>query len=28
VVGKNNAYALAIRKLIGPDGQSMPLSEN
>jgi len=28
VVGKNNAHALAIRKLIGPDGQSMPLSEN
>ena len=27
-VGKNNAHALTIRKLIGPDGQSMQLSED
>jgi hypothetical protein len=26
-VGKNNAHALAIRKLIGPDGQAMQLFE-
>jgi hypothetical protein len=27
-VGKNNAHALTIRKLVGPDGQSMQLSED
>jgi hypothetical protein len=26
-VGKNNAHALTIRKLIGPDGQAMQLFE-
>jgi hypothetical protein len=26
-MGKNNAHALAIRKLIGPDGQAMQLFE-
>jgi hypothetical protein len=27
LVGKNNAHAVAIRKLIGPDGQAMQLRE-
>jgi hypothetical protein len=26
-VGRNNAHAVAIRKLVGPDGQAMQLSE-
>src|ERR1700688_3256278 len=27
-MGKNNAHALTIRKLVGPDGQSMQLVED